>query len=889
MDKQRNHILMSMITPHWLRVLPLLALPFFLAACDGPATQANPFTDSGVSQDQSPQARDGKVKAFKVNLWNNLNAENRCGQCHSSQSSAPQEPLFADITNVNTSYDALVGYSKPLVKLDDPSGSFLVKKVGTGHNCWLSKDSAQVCADTIKNMISRWASGDENIVSTEVKLTAPDIKNPGASKNFPATANDNGANSFANTVHPLLEQHCIGCHYEDGAQQQQSPFFANPDVGSAYEAVKPKINIDLPHDSRLVQRLLDGHNCWSECGSYDAATDTATGNAGKMLAAIKQFAGGIQPTTIDAQLITSKALVLSKDGIIATGGIRYEFGQIALWEFKKGKGKIAYDTSGLEPAINLSLEGQYEWLGGYGLYFYGGKAQADIINSKKLYDLIKLSGEYSIEAWVIPDNVTQEDANIISYDAGSMNKNFALAQNLYNYDFHNRSDQSDANGEPMLHTPDADEVLQASLQHVVATYDPIAGRKLYVNGALIEATDPITVSTSISSWDPSFAFVMGQSAANSKIWDGKIRMAAIHNEALSAAAVKQNFDVGVGQKYFLLFSIADQIGIPDSYIRFEVSQFDSYSYLFNEPTFINLDPDWTPTGFTIQKMRIGINGKEAVAGQSFANLNSAVDPAIYSASSGQQLSSHGAVIALEKGPDSDEFFLTFEVLADKHHAHVDPAPTPPPAPADADPVSDIGVRTFDEINATIAQLTGIPVSNPAVKALFEQYKQQLPTVETIDAFLASHQMAIAQLALTSCSERVNADKNLPPAQRLLFTNVDFTESAQTAFDSAAKRSHVIDPILQRLLPNGVASLPDKTAVADLLGAPTPQTLTDSNGSYQFDSLITEMTRCPAPGDAHYKKDFPCSLANDINTAARTAQIVKAVCAAAVGSAAMLIQ
>ena len=51
---------------------------------------------------------------------------------------------------------------------------------------------------------------------------------------------------------------------------------------------------------------------------------------------------------------------------------------------------------------------------------------------------------------------------------------------------------------------------------------------------------------------------------------------------------------------------------PDaSFIMFEVAQFDSFSYLFNKPTFINLNPAWTPGSINIKGMRIGINGKEA--------------------------------------------------------------------------------------------------------------------------------------------------------------------------------------------------------------------------------------------------------------------------------------
>ncbi len=182
------------------------------------------------------------------------------------------------------------------------------------------------------------------------------------------------------------------------------------------------------------------------------------------------------------------------------------------------------------------------------------------------------------------------------------------------------------------------------------------------------------------------------------------------------------------------------------------------------------------------------------------------------------------------------------------------------------------------------------MTNSAVNAVFLQYKQQLPTVETIDAFLASHQMAIAQLALTSCSERVETDRLLPANQRYLFSDVDFAESAETAFNTTLKRAYVIDPVLSALLSINLDSQPDQTEITDLLGASSSQTLVSTSGSFAYDSLITQMTRCPVDGvDPHYNVDFPCDLATDINTVERTAQIVKAVCAAAVGSAAMLIQ
>jgi len=90
-------------------------------------------------------------------------------------------------------------------------------------------------------------------------------------------------------------------------------------------------------------------------------------------------------------------------------------------------------------------------------------------------------------------------------------------------------------------------------------------------------------------------------------------------------------------------------------------------------------------------------------------------------------------------------------------------------------------------------MTGIPVTNTAVNSVFQQYRQQLPAVENIDAFLSSHQMAIAQLALTSCSERVDFDSDLNNTP-VMFTSFDFTQSAEVAFNETTEKNNAINPI-----------------------------------------------------------------------------------------------
>jgi len=312
---------------------------------------------------------------------------------------------------------------------------------------------------------------------------------------------------------------------------------------------------------------------------------------------------------------------------------------------------------------------------------------------------------------------------------------------------------------------------------------------------------------------------------------------------------------------------------------FEVAQFDSFSYLFNKPTFVNLDPNWVPGSISIENLRICINGKEAVAGQAYASLNTTVDAGSYDTVLGQQvLSPLGTTIALEKGPASDEFFLTFEVFGADSNAFTDIQPVVPGDPGDPGSAveSDIGVRTFEEIHMTISEITGVPVNNGVVEAVYDDYYQQLPTVEAIGAFLPSHQMAIAQLALTSCSELVNG--NGTTSRTAYFPDfTGFGTGAQSAFASQAQRNAIIGPLLtaamnvDQVSANNLTSQPANAVISDLLGSPSTQDLDAALAGDSYESLITQM------------------LSDGIDTSARTEQIVKAVCAVATGSAAMLVQ
>ena len=806
-----------------------------LSACSGGGaeTEENPVVDAPINNVYSgPAPATDDIQNFKREVWDKLSGSNRCGQCHG----IGQEPEFVNLNDVNQAYAA----ANNIVDLSNPAESRMVSKVAEGHNCWES--STVACTDLITKYITDWA-GDAASIGNVIQLIAPTIREPGTSKSFPVSPD-----LFADNVYPLLNQYCADCHNE-GSASPISPFFASTDIDTAYAAAKARINLDVPENSRFVVRLRDeAHNCWSDCVD---PSDETEGNSGEMLVAIRTMADLIPLTEIDPNLLTSKALFLT-DGIVASGGGRHESDVIALWSFKAGSGDQAFDTSGVEPPLNLTLSGNYNWVGGWGIQLIDGLAKGPTNTSNKLHQLITATGEYSIEAWVAPANVTQEGpAAIVSYSAGPAARNFTLGQTLYNYNFLNRSSETNANGEVDVSTADADEILQTALQHVVASFSPTEGRKIYVNGILVAQEEAGSTGGSLIDWDDTFALVMGNEVFGDRLWAGTIRMVAIHNRTLTQEQVSQNFDVGVGEKFFMLFDISHLIDLEESYMMFEVSQWDSYGYLFDKPVFINLNEQNIPDNIELEKIRIAVNGQEVKNGQAYKTLNTTLSADDYDTVLGQSISRLGTVIALEKGAEGDEFFLTFEKIASLENAFTEAAPPVQPEPVDLAASSEYGIRDFFEINASMSSATGISMADPGVSSVYETVKQQMPTLTDINTFVSAQQMGITQLAIKYCDALVE-DTSF---RANYFTGFDFNAAANVAFDSQTKKDQIFDPLISNIIGDNISTQPLNSDIKDELGQ-----LTDT------------LTGCGAG----------CS-------SDRTEVVVKAICAATLGNAAMLIQ
>ena len=71
-------------------------------------------------------------------------------------------------------------------------------------------------------------------------------------------------------------------------------------------------------------------------------------------------------------------------------------------------------------------------------------------------------------------------------------------------------------------------------------------------------------------------------------------------------------------------------------------------------------------------------------------------------------------------------------------------------------MADIGVRSFAQVNSTFSQLTGVPTTNTSVVSTYQTVQQQLPAVNTLEAYSSAAQVGVAQLAVQYCQEVVAA-------------------------------------------------------------------------------------------------------------------------------------
>jgi hypothetical protein len=239
------------------------------------------------------------------------------------------------------------------------------------------------------------------------------------------------------------------------------------------------------------------------------------------------------------------------------------------WIFNAGSGDTIYNrASGDQESLVVQDMSKVEWAedATYLSVSSGARLLCNPVGTNlEAYDRCVATGEISIEAWVAPENITQDGpARIItmapnnSDDSGE--HNFMLGQGMWGdqnkavFSTRVRTDDDDANGEGPK-TED-DSVLAGVKQHVVLTAndngDDTMTIRSYLSG--VENGTPLTVdrdnNASVSSffeniWDSNQIISVANSTVTERPWAGKLYAIRIYDKALKAYEVSANYTVGI--------------------------------------------------------------------------------------------------------------------------------------------------------------------------------------------------------------------------------------------------------------------------------------------------------------------------------------------------------
>ena len=160
--------------------------------------------------------------------------------------------------------------------------------------------------------------------------------------------------------------------------------------------------------------------------------------------------------------------------------------------------------------------------------------------ASKLISAVKISHEFTVEAWLTNATATQEGpARIVTLSADSGRRNFTLGQIGNKLDLRFRTTATDQNGLPSLATPEGSATTKKA--HVVFTFDANGTVHGYVDGQLVSDR---AVGGNLSSWDDSFRLAFGNELSGDRRWDGQLHFVAIYSKALSAEQIASNFKAG---------------------------------------------------------------------------------------------------------------------------------------------------------------------------------------------------------------------------------------------------------------------------------------------------------------------------------------------------------
>jgi hypothetical protein len=209
-----------------------------------------------------------------------------------------------------------------------------------------------------------------------------------------------------------------------------------------------------------------------------------------------------------------------------------------LYTFDEGSGTTVNDVSGVGTPLNLTVDNAsaVTWLPG-ALSIDSNTLVQTAGTATKVINASEASNEVTVEAWVLPANLSQTGpAAIVTMSQNHVKRNVTLGQSGTAYSGQLRTSSTGQGG--TQHS--ASGTASLTLSHVVYTRSSTGAVRIYVNGTQV-ATE--TLTGNLSSWS-NYELALGGELSGTRYWTGDLHLVAIYSRALSSTEVRQNFLAG---------------------------------------------------------------------------------------------------------------------------------------------------------------------------------------------------------------------------------------------------------------------------------------------------------------------------------------------------------
>ena len=217
--------------------------------------------------------------------------------------------------------------------------------------------------------------------------------------------------------------------------------------------------------------------------------------------------------------------------------------EIVEYDFKEGNGNIIHDISGVGSPVNLNIgnPNNVAWSPN-GLKVISPVAIQSSLNPKKLIDSCTATNELTIELWVVPHDLIQDTANLITLQASLNYRRFSLIQYKAQITAKVRiTPSTDLFGEPGVSTYNGS--VKLSLTQIVYSRSSDGIVNIYFNGSIIRDD---SLPGDFSDWGgTNYALALAGIYPGGNNWLGTYYYAGIYNRALSSSEINHNYNLGI--------------------------------------------------------------------------------------------------------------------------------------------------------------------------------------------------------------------------------------------------------------------------------------------------------------------------------------------------------